>query len=165
MNRRRAITRALWGAIAGVGLVVGPTAASGQLLFGVHGSRAADLFEGVDGVGVRTGLRVGPASLVAMGDWYFPECLGPAPTGACSYRSGAILGVLALPSPVVQPYVMAGVGRRWVEPDIDPTRSWGVAGVGLRAGLGGLGVFAELQAEGVRRNEARRWVFRLGLGS
>lgn len=147
------------------GLVVVPEALSAQWVFGVHGSRAADLFEGVDGVGGRAGLRVGPASLVAMGDWYFPECLGPAPAGACSYRSGAVVGVLELPSPLVRPYLMAGLGRRWLEPDIDPGRSWGVAGVGVRAGLGGLGLFAELQAEGVRSGEPRRWVFRLGFGS
>ena len=160
--------RALWMcaiAAAFVWTASAPNAVSGQLVFGAHGSRANDLFGGVDGVGARAGLRLGPASVFAVGDWYFPECLGPSPAGACEYRSGTIVAALTLPTPGLSPYVMAGVGRRWTEPQIGSTEPWGVAGVGMRAGLAGLAVFAELQAEGVRSGEVRRWVFRVGFGS
>ena len=164
MNRRR--TTWLWALVAAVSwTALAPAAAVGQLAFGAHGSRANDLFGGVDGVGARAGLRIGPASVFAVGDWYFPECLGPSPAGACEYRSGSVMAALTLPTLGVSPYVMAGVGRRWTEPQVGSTEPWGVAGVGLRAGLAGLAVFAELQAEGVRSGEARRWVFRLGFGS
>ncbi len=142
-----------------------PGALQAQLVFGAHGSRANDLFGGVDGVGARAGLRLGPASVFAVGDWYFPECLGPSPSGGCEYRSGTVMAALTLPTPGVSPYVMAGIGRRWTDPQIGSAESWGVAGVGLRAGLAGLAVFGELQAEGVRSGEVRRWVFRLGFGS
>jgi hypothetical protein len=164
MNRRR--TTWLWALVAAVSwTALAPAAAVGQLAFGAHGSRANDLFGGVDGVGARAGLRLGPASVFAVGDWYFPECLGPSPAGGCEYRSGSLMAALTLPTPGLSPYVMAGVGRRWTEPQVGSTEPWGVAGVGLRAGLAGLAVFAELQAEGVRSGEARRWVFRVGFGS
>lgn len=164
----RARRRVGWPWVFGAVFALGaqwPTAAAAQLVFGAHGSRANDLFGGVDGVGARAGLRFGPASVVAVGDWYFPECLGATPAGGCEYRSGALLAELTLPTPVMSPYLTAGLGRRWTEPQVGSAETWGVAGVGLRAGLGGLGLFAELQAEGIRSGEVRRWVFRLGFGS
>ncbi len=162
---RRRVTW-VWVVAAAAGwTLTAPAALEAQLVFGAHGSRANDLFGGVDGVGARAGLRLGPASVFAVGDWYFPECLAPSPSGGCEYRSGTVVAALTLPTPGLSPYVMAGLGRRWTNPQIGSTEPWGVAGVGLRAGLAGLAVFGELQVEGIRSGEVRRWVFRLGFGS
>jgi hypothetical protein len=138
-----------------------PAPSSAQLSPAVHGVRAHDLFGGSRGVGVRLGLGV-PLGfrLVGGGDWFFPSC-----DGRCRYRAANLdAHVPVLPLPVISPYILGGLTwRRYEGPGAEGVESErGVgAGLGLRAGVGGLGLYLETRYEFL--SSERQWVSRLGV--
>lgn len=148
MNARALAGLRRWVAPFWVGVlatVVAATGVEGQWVFGVHVSRAPDLFRGADGLGVRAGVQLGPVGAGVMGDWYDVDC---APgVGECHYRSGALVASVEVPGPVARPYVVAGVGLRDLAPGPGASVRTTVVGFGLRLDLGPAGLFGEATGE------------------
>jgi hypothetical protein len=119
---------------------VGASAQSGKVVFDKDAKQ----------LGVQLGLPVIPIAVrgeaLQFGSGF--------DTDAISY---SINGVLRMPLPIVQPYLIVGEGR-YAQSKIDKVTGFN-AGVGARLGLGRFGIFAE-----VRRHEAiRRTVSMLGV--
>jgi hypothetical protein len=133
--------------------------ARAQISPGLHVARAADSFDGVNGVGgsVELSLPVLPVSFVLAGEYFFPGCDG------CSLWGGSADIHLSLPLPVIRPYAAAGPVLRNIDVSDTRVRTGGFGlggGVNLKTPI--VGAFAEARYE-ILGDSGDQFVFRLGI--
>lgn len=138
--------------------------AQAQIHFGIHAARATRTVNGVaNGVGASLELSVPvlPVDLMVAGDWFRPDC-GNA--SGCSYMGAGADLHFTVPSPVVQPYALAGVVLRRSKAGggADAVSHRGVA-LGVGVNLRGLvmGAYGEARYEFVTPDHPV--VFRIGI--
>jgi hypothetical protein len=140
------------------------TPLAGQVVWGVHATRANEFGGGSWGGGVQLGLDVPvlPVSVLAAADYLFPDC-GAA--GDCSFWGGSLDANLALPFPVVHPYATGGVVYRHFDTgdDAEATGTSGLAlGLGVQVSLLALRAYVEGRYEFVNAPDDQV-VWRIGL--
>jgi hypothetical protein len=133
--------------------------ARAQISPGLHVARAADSFEGVNGLGGSLELRLPalPGALVVAGEYFFPGCDG------CSLWGGSADIHVTLSLPTLSPYGTAGLVLRSI--DVSDTRVR-TGGLGLGGGVNlatlMVNAFAEARYE-ILDGSGDQFVFRLGL--
>lgn len=135
-----------------VGLLACPSSLRAQWVIGAHRVETPDAGDGSSGFGLRGGLQFGPVGAVAVVDWARPRCVA---VGPCHDRSVAVHASLEVPTPVLRPYLVAGMGRRDRAPGPDELRRTTLIGFGLRFGLAGIDLFGEATGERLRDDETR----------
>lgn len=163
MNRPTTRLLGMLATVAALEAAFAPTCVSGQLEFGLHGARAVDVFGGANGIGasVEVGFPMAPVSVLAAGDYFFPDC-GSA--DGCSFRGASADLHFGLPFPVVQPYAAAGLAVRQSDAGGSSERVThkGVGlGVGVNLGAVAIGAYAEARYEFVDPDD--QFVLRLGI--
>jgi hypothetical protein len=163
MMRRASRVATLAPLLAVAALCLLTPGARGQLKFGIHAARAADVFGGANGAGASLELDVPlfPVDVMVAGDYFRPDC-GSA--SGCSFMGASADLHFALPFPVVQPYGLAGavVRRSKAGDGSDAESHKGLAlGVGLNLRALVVGAYGEARYEFV--DPDRQFVFRLGV--
>lgn len=145
-------------------LLLAAPGAQGQVHFGIHAARATKAPNGAaNGLGASLELAVPvlPVDVMAAADWFHPDC-GTA--SGCSYMGAGADIHLTMPSPVLQPYALAGVVLRRVKAGsgVDAVTDKGVAlGVGLNLNGLVMGAYGEARYEFVTSDHPL--VFRIGI--
>jgi hypothetical protein len=156
-------TKALLCAFALVVLAVAPGRSDAQLIAGVHLAQANDAFAGSFGLGARAGVDVPilPVQVVGVGEYFFPDC----GAGDCGLKGASLEANVALPLPILAPYVSLGWAWRELDPvteDPSVNDSGPTVGLGTRLGLGSLAPFFEARYEFVEAPE-EQFLLRFGL--
>jgi hypothetical protein len=133
--------------------------ARAQISPGLHVARAADTFDGVNGVGgsLELSIPVLPVDFFVAAEYFFPSC------DDCSFWGGSADVHLTLPIPLVTPYGTAGLVMRNTEASDTVVRTGGFglgAGVNLSALV--VGGYFEGRYE-IMDGSGDQLVFRLGL--
>jgi len=146
IRRGRAVRHLIMGLVF---VVVIPTPHEGraQIVGGVFGAYAQDVFDGTPGVGAQLGLDVPilPIDIYGSGTWFRPGCDG------CKMKGWSVgVTLRPFPFPVARPYVVGGLTSRDLEDpmagsDIDASGAF--AGGGLDLALVGFRFFAEARYE------------------
>ncbi|HZD06191.1 MAG TPA: hypothetical protein VE173_14870 [Longimicrobiales bacterium] len=139
--------------------------------FGIHMVRATDIFDGATGVGgqIAVNLPALPVTFRGAVDRFFPDC----PEGSsgeatdCGAWGFTVDANLALPMPILHPYLSGGLVRRSVDlgdplAEIDEVRTGVALGGGLELDVLGVGAFGEARYE-LRNGPDDEFVFRLGV--
>jgi hypothetical protein len=133
--------------------------ARAQISPGLHFARAADSFDGVNGVGGNLELRLRgfPVDLFLAGEYFFPDC------DDCSSWGGSADVHVTLARAVLSPYGTAGFVLRNREVSDTEVSTGGLGlGGGVNLATPGLGAFAEVRFE-ILDGMGDLFVFRLGL--
>lgn len=133
--------------------------ARGQINPGLHVARAADSFDGVNGVGgsVELSLPVLPVDFFFAGEYFFPACDG------CSFWGGSADVHLTLSLPILSPYGSAGLVLRNADASDTRVRTGGLGlGGGVNLATLVVGAFAEARYEILDASDDQ-FVFRLGI--
>ena len=133
--------------------------AQAQIKPGLHLARAADSFDGVNGVGgsVEVGLPILPVDLFVAAEYFFPSC------DDCSFWGGSADVHFTLPVPLVKPYAAAGLVMRNTEASDTEVSTEGLGfGAGVNVSALVVGAYAEGRYELMDGSEDQL-VFRLGL--
>lgn len=133
--------------------------ARAQLSPGVHVARAANTFDGVNGVGgsLELSFPLLPIDVFVAGEYFFPDC------DECSFWGGSADVHFSLPVPVLTPYATAGLVMRNTGASDTTVRTGGVGfGAGVNVGAVVLGGYAEARYEILDGSEDQL-VFRLGV--
>lgn len=149
-------------AVGAVAFAFGASEASAQVSFAIGGGPAfamGDMSEGLD-MGYHGQLSVGfgvpiiPVALRADGQFARFPAEGDV-DGHLQIMSGTLNAVINLPTPVLTPYLIGGVGFYNGKIEAGEFESEGETdmgvnvGGGIRLGLGGLGVFAEARLHNI----------------
>lgn len=133
-------------------------AARAQISPGLHVARAADAFDGVNGVGGNLALTLPalPVELFFAADYFLPACNG------CALWGGSADVHVTLPRRTVRPYGTAGLVLRNTEASDTKVRTGGIGlGGGVNLATRVMGAFAEGRYE-IMDGSGDQLVFRLG---
>ena len=148
-----------------IALVTSPATVDAQLHLGGHVVRAADAFDGTQGLGLRVGVDLPalPFDLMASGEHFFPDCAPDEPN--CGLGGLTLDANFRLVFPLVRPYISAGLAYRNIDPPTNGADE-SVAGLGLGLGvdvaLAGVRLFGETRYEFVDAPE-KQFLWRLAI--
>lgn len=126
---------------------------------GLHVARAADSFDGVDGVGGSVEVTVPdlPVVFSVAAEYFFPSC------DDCSLWGGSADVHFSLPIRVVTPYGTAGLVMRNTDASDTTVRTGGLGfGGGVNVSALAAGAYVEGRYE-LMDGSRDQWVFRVGL--